>query len=160
MMAHAAITVADDDGIGAAALAAFEQARLKIGRTPPPVDAPRQRRFLDALVPLSKDVLLALGRFPQVIGYDAKVGHFFPDPFGFGVEPGNVLAGSRVLDLVLVVPDANANIEFVVDDAEPAACVPADAGIAPRSEEHTSELQSLMRISYAVFCLKKKKHAH
>src|SRR3546814_10325934 len=29
-----------------------------------------------------------------------------------------------------------------------------------RSEEHTSELQSLMRISYAVFCLKKKKHTH
>src|SRR3546814_3751351 len=28
----------------------------------------------------------------------------------------------------------------------------------PRSEEHTSELQSLMRISYAVFCLKKKNH--
>src|SRR3546814_2193621 len=34
----------------------------------------------------------------------------------------------------------------------------ADAlGIEARSEEHTSELQSLMRISYAVFCLKKKK---
>src|SRR3546814_3221981 len=32
---------------------------------------------------------------------------------------------------------------------------------AARSEEHTSELQSLMRISYAVFCLKKKKtHKH
>src|SRR3546814_8073387 len=33
------------------------------------------------------------------------------------------------------------------------------AGVVPvtRSEEHTSELQSLMRISYAVFCLKKKK---
>src|SRR3546814_1748001 len=30
--------------------------------------------------------------------------------------------------------------------------------VAARSEEHTSELQSLMRISYAVFCLKKKKH--
>src|SRR3546814_4696632 len=29
-----------------------------------------------------------------------------------------------------------------------------------RSEEHTSELQSLMRISYAVFCLKKKKRTH
>src|SRR3546814_3552780 len=29
-----------------------------------------------------------------------------------------------------------------------------------RSEEHTSELQSLMRISYAVFCLKKKKKTH
>src|SRR3546814_8887031 len=37
---------------------------------------------------------------------------------------------------------------------------PRDAGVRPRqaerSEEHTSELQSLMRISYAVFCLKKK----
>src|SRR3546814_10207465 len=31
--------------------------------------------------------------------------------------------------------------------------------IRNRSEEHTSELQSLMRISYAVFCLKKKKHS-
>src|SRR3546814_4984575 len=31
------------------------------------------------------------------------------------------------------------------------------SAIGPRSEEHTSELQSLMRISYAVFCLKKKK---
>src|SRR3546814_6562451 len=31
------------------------------------------------------------------------------------------------------------------------------AGLRLRSEEHTSELQSLMRISYAVFCLKKKK---
>src|SRR3546814_7416061 len=30
--------------------------------------------------------------------------------------------------------------------------------LAGRSDEHTSELQSLMRISYAVFCLKKKKH--
>src|SRR3546814_4148565 len=30
----------------------------------------------------------------------------------------------------------------------------------PRSEEHTSELQSLMRISYAVFCLQKKKHSY
>src|SRR3546814_6373849 len=30
------------------------------------------------------------------------------------------------------------------------------SGDKPRSEEHTSELQSLMRISYAVFCLKKK----
>src|SRR3546814_1916314 len=32
--------------------------------------------------------------------------------------------------------------------------------VGSRSEEHTSELQSLMRISYAVFCLKKKKQKH
>src|SRR3546814_3453972 len=37
--------------------------------------------------------------------------------------------------------------------------VPVDIS-ASRSEEHTSELQSLMRISYAVFCLKKKKETH
>src|SRR3546814_10259477 len=37
--------------------------------------------------------------------------------------------------------------------AAQAACAPCSA----RSEEHTSELQSLMRISYAVFCLKKKR---
>src|SRR3546814_9036800 len=34
---------------------------------------------------------------------------------------------------------------------------PRRGDIQPRSEEHTSELQSLMRISYAVFCLKQKK---
>src|SRR3546814_6494786 len=34
----------------------------------------------------------------------------------------------------------------------------AHSNESERSEEHTSELQSLMRISYAVFCLKKKKH--
>src|SRR3546814_1110955 len=39
--------------------------------------------------------------------------------------------------------------------------IPKGATNAPRSEEHTSELQSLMRISYAVFCLKKtKKNKH
>src|SRR3546814_5500642 len=50
--------------------------------------------------------------------------------------------------------------------AEPVAAVPgrhADAALVQhqrplRSEEHTSELQSLMRISYAVFCLKKKQN--
>src|SRR3546814_1345659 len=41
--------------------------------------------------------------------------------------------------------------------AEAAAWAGCSSG---RSEEHTSELQSLMRISYAVFCLKKKKHNH
>src|SRR3546814_7581543 len=56
------------------------------------------------------------------------------------------------------------------DAGEPLPEVPAQAGVRRtgsrqpdptggplRSEEHTSELQSLMRISYAVFCLKKKK---
>src|SRR3546814_1834145 len=37
---------------------------------------------------------------------------------------------------------------------------PGPESAPDRSEEHTSELQSLMRISYAVFCLKKKKNKH
>src|SRR3546814_10768029 len=49
------------------------------------------------------------------------------------------------------------------DEPDPRPLPEADAvraelgAIVDRSEEHTSELQSLMRISYAVFCLKKKK---
>src|SRR3546814_7805078 len=39
-------------------------------------------------------------------------------------------------------------------------CKPRAAFVFARSEEHTSELQSLMRISYAVFCLKKKKQTY
>src|SRR3546814_8672092 len=39
--------------------------------------------------------------------------------------------------------------------------LPVDRGtLSMRSEEHTSELQSLMRISYAVFCLQKKNNQH
>src|SRR3546814_7395075 len=44
---------------------------------------------------------------------------------------------------------------------ERSACMKAslaELAVRNRSEEHTSELQSLMRISYAVFCLKKNKH--
>src|SRR3546814_6949935 len=40
--------------------------------------------------------------------------------------------------------------------AGPGESLAVDQAILERSEEHTSELQSLMRISYAVFCLKKK----
>src|SRR3546814_10563225 len=39
-------------------------------------------------------------------------------------------------------------------------CVEGQPVARGRSEEHTSELQSLMRISYAVFCLKKKTKTH
>src|SRR3546814_3353004 len=48
---------------------------------------------------------------------------------------------------------------FQVDRLGPRhALADAQAPTQHRSEEHTSELQSLMRISYAVFCLKKKKY--
>src|SRR3546814_4760820 len=50
-------------------------------------------------------------------------------------------------------PDAPGGTDRHAYPARPCA----DTLRAARSEEHTSELQSLMRISYAVFCLKKKK---
>src|SRR3546814_10293525 len=53
----------------------------------------------------------------------------------------------------------DASLERVVRRAEELAkLAPENPEFMPRSEEHTSELQSLMRISYAVFCLKKKKN--
>src|SRR3546814_8155385 len=56
---------------------------------------------------------------------------------------------------------ADAQQAFAMSDGEGQEgyqSVVMDEAGAARSEEHTSELQSLMRISYAVFCLKKKKH--
>src|SRR3546814_3863567 len=44
---------------------------------------------------------------------------------------------------------------LIVEDILATALIALLSGVAVRSEEHTSELQSLMRISYAVFCLKK-----
>src|SRR3546814_3442298 len=52
-------------------------------------------------------------------------------------------------------------LDMMIGDARQIDHVLARAAAGERSEEHTSELQSLMRISYAVFCLKKKKqHSH
>src|SRR3546814_3451065 len=52
----------------------------------------------------------------------------------------------------------DASIQVTVCRQEGGAAMMADAhGKLTRSEEHTSELQSLLRTSYAVFCLKKKK---
>src|SRR3546814_4193514 len=57
------------------------------------------------------------------------------------------------------VDAARRRLLVIVHRPEPEPALRVDDRIveAVRSEEHTSELQSLMRISYAVFCLKKKK---
>src|SRR3546814_2691200 len=66
-------------------------------------------------------------------------------------EAGGFVAGIG-RDIVRIDLDADVREAIVSVD-------PRNAGnrLNDRSEEHTSELQSLMRISYAVFCLKKKK---
>src|SRR3546814_8622499 len=78
---------------------------------------------------------------------------------GIADDPGRAV-GRDIddLDREIRIPRARRDLQNRVDE-------PADlhrllerlAGVDERSEEHTSELQSLMRISYAVFCLKKKK---
>src|SRR3546814_3454257 len=70
--------------------------------------------------------------------------------------------GSRAADDHLRIAALRAHIDVVARQRQREAFERTLAGIVeedrPRSEEHTSELQSLMRISYAVFCLKKKKN--
>src|SRR3546814_3745743 len=56
------------------------------------------------------------------------------------------------------VPTGNAGDTIAVEQELFHLDTGEDCEIWPRSEEHTSELQSLMRISYAVFCLQKKTH--
>src|SRR3546814_6726606 len=50
--------------------------------------------------------------------------------------------------------------EYITDGLHAEMKIHKALTLRGRSEEHTSELQSLMRISYAVFCLKKKKTKH
>src|SRR3546814_4706141 len=72
---------------------------------------------------------------------------------------------SPTRDVDSAANDVRDRVSGAVDDLPEEALAPeirkVDADARPimfRSEEHTSELQSLMRISYAVFCLKKKNH--
>src|SRR3546814_4751140 len=73
-----------------------------------------------------------------------------------GREPGEQDAGMQL--------DADAGVDMamhrqmVMALRDPSAGIGIDLGEAVRSEEHPSELQSLMRMSYAGFCLKKKKN--
>src|SRR3546814_7225441 len=70
---------------------------------------------------------------------------------------GGLLPGGT---LTFAAGEASKTLSFNVagdGDEEPDEDFTVTLSNASRSEEHTSELQSLMRISYAVFCLKKKK---
>src|SRR3546814_1602872 len=72
-------------------------------------------------------------------GFAAAFGRSF-ERFGFAIVADHGI-GQRLIDRAWALTEAL----FALPEDE------------KRSEEHTSELQSLMRISYAVFCLKKKK---
>src|SRR3546814_10168237 len=63
-----------------------------------------------------------------------------------------------VVDTIVLTHEQIPNLVELPGRIDPRATMPLrSSSVMTRSEEHTSELQSLMRISYAVFCLKKKK---
>src|SRR3546814_17576214 len=74
-----------------------------------------------------------------------------------GEHPVWFLAGTLggIANRVCIIPEGKAILLPIIIDIQSFAEHPEFK--SERSEEHTSELQSLMRISYAVFCLKKKK---
>src|SRR3546814_9278971 len=78
------------------------------------------------------------------------------------IHPGEVLREEFMVPLELssnaVARAIDVTPSRVNDIVRERRGITADTALR-RSEEHTSELQSLMRISYAVFCLKKNKHA-
>src|SRR3546814_7908982 len=82
------------------------------------------------------------------------------DGAGGGTLMPAELTPPPVLAVSLEEVRAYLRIEYAHEDALLASLVRSATGLceAFRSEEHTSELQSLMRISSAVFCLKKKKN--
>src|SRR3546814_4214969 len=95
--------------------------------------APRGR---DIIGVIPQDILVQVAR--QLVGRDAGDRHGVAPGFAAPVDLGDSAGGVDEREL----PGLD-------DDLAQGGWI--------RSEEHTSELQSLMRISYAVFCLKKKK---
>src|SRR3546814_5179963 len=91
--------------------------------------------------------LLALA----VGAYDERRLDMIADPFRQKRRRGERLGFDRIDLLQIAIP-----VQMRINRDEPVKFGREQLGEL-RSEEHTSELQSLMRISYAVFCLKKKK---
>src|SRR3546814_3856572 len=91
----------------------------------------------------------------HVRSFDLVGLHLAKPRIGYGIERAlYALNSSWPCQSPLLAADYVAGL----DDLLPALERLAAQGKTERSEEHTSELQSLMRNSYAVFCLKKKKY--
>src|SRR3546814_7221823 len=88
----------------------------------------------------------------ETIGIGAPPAGKVAEAFGFGIDRA---CEAAIADLEPVARVDEHRVR-IVDERVPVGGIDIGRRIA-RSEEHTSELQSLMRISYAVFCLKKKK---
>src|SRR3546814_10301949 len=106
----------------------------RVAALPPVKDDPAQ------LLGLDRDGVSALLGTPDLIRREAPA------------EIWQYVGGNCVFDVVLYERGASYAVSYLEARDATAGVQPAQS----RSEEHTSELQSLMRISYAVFCLQKK----
>src|SRR3546814_2311357 len=91
--------------------------------------------------------------YPAAMGYPRN--QWYVAAFSREVQSGSPLR-RVLLDTPVLLYRTEAGQPVALYDRCPHRGAPLSNG--KRSEEHTSELQSLMRISYAVFCLKKKKN--
>src|SRR3546814_2539287 len=89
-------------------------------------------------------------------GLDPALGGQLVD-LAFGDDGGGAGQDAQRLEAAVLDHQLEGAGKEEVADQHARRIAPDDVGGAARSEEHTSELQSLMRISYAVFCLKNKK---
>src|SRR3546814_1170087 len=105
-------------------------------------------------------------RFESPLGSTSKRSGSSPPSPVFDLAPRRFMAMARVVCASSEIdPYDMAPVEkrFTISLTGPTSSIgiglrPSVLSSNSRSEEHTSELQSLMRISYAVFCLKKKKN--
>src|SRR3546814_2181593 len=134
--------------------------------------------FLEVAAEAAKPAMLySIGKDSAVMLHLARKA-FYPAPPPFPLLHVDTMWKFRAMYEMRDRMAAEAGMELIVHrnpDAEAKGINPFDHGplhtvmwkteglkqaLDRRSEEHTSELQSLMRISYAVFCLKKKKPKH
>src|SRR3546814_5358170 len=96
--------------------------------------------------------------FPYTTLFRSEPGFEVHMPGGHFKAPTLSLSGDRSADYFRGLFAKTLFLATAAIDVEAGLTYPAlsDIAVKRRSEEHTSELQSLMRISYAVFCLKQK----
>src|SRR3546814_6901100 len=107
------------------------------------------------------DELVIDGEIPMVIRTEAPEGHPFDEVLSgwlYRTAETRALEADSFANPAMLYVEQGEAIWNTVEGEVGKSCASCHGDAAEsRSEEHTSELQSLMRISYAVFCLKKKK---
>src|SRR6058998_576038 len=119
--------------------------------------AARLRAIIRQRCPVCLQGAMFRGRF-EMNATCPVCGHRFEREPGFFQGAMYVSYGIGIVYIGVLAILANAFLVPHIDVVPAAGCIVAiHLACVPRSEEHTSELQSLITISYAVFCLKKKK---